>query len=116
MTPEVVIFAKGYSVMDPGGTTMRANCSCVLVKDSGVNIIVDTMTAWDSEIILKALEKEQLSPEDIHFVINTHGHSDHCGGNHLFLKAKHMVGDTISHRDMFEFHDFNGKVHERSVP
>lgn len=31
------------------------------------------------------------TPEDVDTVINTHLHVDHCGGNHLFSKAKFYV-------------------------
>jgi N-acyl homoserine lactone hydrolase len=34
-----------------------------------------------------ALKGEGLIPEDIHIVINTHLHDDHCGNNRLFVKA-----------------------------
>lgn len=51
---EVVILYDGYSKMD-GDDTMIANCTCTLIKGSHLgshNIIVDTMTAWDSHKIL----------------------------------------------------------------
>lgn len=47
---EVLILYDGYSKMD-GDDTMIANCTCTLVKGPQ-NIIVDTMTAWDSLKIL----------------------------------------------------------------
>lgn len=47
---EVLILYDGYSKMD-GDDTMIANCTCTLIKGSQ-NIIVDTMTAWDSHKIL----------------------------------------------------------------
>ncbi|CAG4979407.1 unnamed protein product [Parnassius apollo] len=84
---------------------MPANCSCTLITGLH-NVIVDTMTAWDSEKVLVALQKHNLVPDDIHYVISTHGHSDHIGNNNLFLKAKHIVGFSISHKDnyfMFPF-------------
>lgn len=46
-----------------------------------------------------------VSPDDVSFVINTHSHSDHIGNNNLFLKAKHIVGQSISYRDLYELHD-----------
>lgn len=45
-------------------------------------------------------------PEDVSFVINTHGHSDHTGNNNLFLQAKHIVGQSISFKNQYELHDF----------
>lgn len=50
---EVIVLFDGYSAMS-GKDQMSANCSCTLIK--GVNnIIVDTMTAWDSEKILTGM-------------------------------------------------------------
>lgn len=46
-------------------------------------------------------------PEDISYLINTHGHSDHIGNNNCFLKAKHIVGQSVSFKDQYELHDFN---------
>ncbi len=45
-------------------------------------------------------------PEDISYLVNTHGHSDHIGNNNLFLQAKHIVGQSVSFKDQYELHDF----------
>lgn len=47
---KIIILYNGYSTMS-GKDEMVANCTCTLVKGSH-NIIVDTMTAWDSEKIV----------------------------------------------------------------
>lgn len=47
-----------------------------------------------------------MEPDDINFVISTHGHSDHCGNNNLFLKAKHVLGQNISFGTEYQLHDF----------
>lgn len=43
-----------------------------------------------------ALSENNLTPDDIHYCISTHGHSDHIGNNNLFLKAKHFLGSNSS--------------------
>lgn len=104
MKNKVYILAEGYSRADSTDTDcMRANCTCCLVQtQSGRNIIVDTMTAWDGEVIVKALEKLGLRCQDIHFVVCTHGHSDHIGCNYLFQNAEwHFVGTCKSHADKY---------------
>lgn len=45
-------------------------------------------------------------PEDITYLINTHGHSDHIGNNNCFLQAKHIVGQSVSFKDQYELYDF----------
>ncbi|KAG7310937.1 hypothetical protein JYU34_003777 [Plutella xylostella] len=101
---EVSVLYDGYSNVDEEGY-MTANCTCTLVKGEH-NIIVDTMTPWDSDKIIAALKKHNLKPEDIHYVVSTHGHSDHTGNNNLFLKAKHIVGFSISFHDKYYLHPF----------
>lgn len=96
---EVHVLYNGYSEIIEQGA-MLANCSCTLLKGSP-NIIVDTMTPWDGENICKALQKLSISPEEIGYVICTHGHSDHTGCNYLFKNAKHIVGFSISHKNKY---------------
>ncbi|XP_053616451.1 metallo-beta-lactamase domain-containing protein 1 isoform X2 [Plodia interpunctella] len=102
---EIAVLFEGYSVMS-GKDEMIANCSCTLVRGDH-NIIVDTMTSWDSEKIINALKQFDITPEDIHYVVSTHGHSDHIGNNNLFLKAKHIVGFSVSHKDKYYSHAFD---------
>lgn len=100
----VDVLFSGYSKFQDG--KYLSNCSCVLIKGPP-NVIVDTMTAWDEQKILQALEQRSIKPDDIDFVVCTHGHSDHIGCNHLFKKAIHIVGYSISHKDTyFTDHDF----------
>ncbi|XP_047508438.1 metallo-beta-lactamase domain-containing protein 1 [Pieris napi] len=101
---EVTVLQDGYSYQN-SSSEMIANCTCSLI--TGVhNIIVDTMTPWDSEKILQSLEKHNLTCEKINYVISTHGHSDHTGNNNLFLKATHIVGWSISFKDKYYIHPF----------
>jgi cyclase len=53
-------------------------------------LIVDTQYAQLSDKILAALKK--LSPEPLHYIINTHYHADHTSGNENLRKA----GNTIA--------------------
>ena len=48
--PEIRVLFDGYSLMKDG--EMFANCSCTLIKGEK-NIIVDTMTAWDKDRLIK---------------------------------------------------------------
>ncbi|XP_046965899.1 metallo-beta-lactamase domain-containing protein 1 [Vanessa cardui] len=100
----VIVLYDGYSDLK-NELEMCANCSCTLIKGCN-NIIVDTMTPWDSDKIVSALKKEDVNVEDINYVISTHGHSDHTGNNNLFLNAKHIVGFSVSYRDNYYLHPF----------
>jgi glyoxylase-like metal-dependent hydrolase (beta-lactamase superfamily II) len=68
---------------------------CLLVQANGKNIVIDTglgekMTDkqrafWKMErargSVIDGLARVGLTPADIHLVIDTHLHNDHCGGN-----------------------------------
>lgn len=47
----VIVLYEGYSYIQNEYQAI-ANCSCTLVKSENVNIIIDTMTPWDSHKIL----------------------------------------------------------------
>ncbi|XP_076045412.1 metallo-beta-lactamase domain-containing protein 1-like isoform X2 [Oratosquilla oratoria] len=64
------------------------------------------MTAWDRSIVEEGVASHGLSCDDIGYAIATHGHSDHLGNLNLFLKAKHIVGFTISYQHEFFIHPF----------
>ncbi|XP_013135134.1 PREDICTED: metallo-beta-lactamase domain-containing protein 1 isoform X2 [Papilio polytes] len=102
---EIAVLFNGYSTMS-ANDEMTANCTCTLIKGAH-NIIVDTMTAWDSDKIISALKSHGVIPEDINYVVSTHGHSDHIGNNNLFLKAKHIVGFSISYKDKYYIFPFD---------
>lgn len=105
---EIIVLSEGYSYMDKDDdSVMVANCTCTLIKSHDCNIIVDTMTPWDGDLLLQRLQESNLNPDDIDWVVSTHGHSDHLGNNNLFLKAKHIVGTNISQRNHYFIHDFS---------
>lgn len=64
------------------------------------------MDCWSGPKLIAALQTHDLSPADINYVISTHAHCDHLGNNNLFLNAKHIVGETVSQKDQYFFHNF----------
>jgi glyoxylase-like metal-dependent hydrolase (beta-lactamase superfamily II) len=72
-----------YMLVGAGGNTT------VHVGDDGV-LVVDTKLPAASEVLLDAIR--QISSKPIRYVINTHWHGDHVGGNELIAKA----GSTIA--------------------
>jgi cyclase len=67
-----------YMIAGAGGNTT------VQVGDTGV-LVVDTQVAEVSDKLLAAIRT--LSPKPIHYIINTHVHDDHVGGNAKLAKA-----------------------------
>ncbi|XP_066145267.1 metallo-beta-lactamase domain-containing protein 1 [Euwallacea fornicatus] len=103
---QIIVLFSGYSEIQEN--TMNANCTCTLIKGPP-NCIIDTMTAWDGSKIIEALHKHEITPNDINYVICTHGHSDHIGSNHLFQNAIHIVGFSVSQRDHYSLSPDIGK-------
>ena len=54
------------------------------VGDEGV-LLVDTGAAGQAERVLAAIR--QLSDKPIRFILNTHAHPDHIGGNERLARA-----------------------------
>lgn len=60
---------------------------------------MDSGLAGEEEAIGQALAELGIRPEEIDCIVNTHSHSDHCGNNHLFSRAKSLAvkeGDVIA--------------------
>jgi mRNA degradation ribonuclease J1/J2 len=58
---------------------------------------------------IPAMKENLINPDDINYCISTHAHSDHTGNNNLFLKAKHIYGQSIFFEDKYYDHNFKGK-------
>lgn len=80
---------KGYYDIDP------LTSSVTLIQNQGLNILVDTGTPKFRPKILEKLSEHGLKPEDIHYVLNTHFHLDHCGNDPFFQNATVMIGRSI---------------------
>ncbi|XP_059483267.1 metallo-beta-lactamase domain-containing protein 1-like isoform X2 [Neocloeon triangulifer] len=88
-------------MIGPNGD-MHANCTVTFIKGCKFNILVDTMTAWDGEKLKRLLKEEvNVEPENIHYVVCTHSHSDHTGGNYLFRNATHIVGTSMNYGERY---------------
>lgn len=78
-----------------------------LIKENQKGIIIETNTNYAVPYILQELEKQNLSPDDIQYIIITHVHLDHAGGAGLLMQkcknaqllahpnaAKHIIDPT----------------------
>lgn len=57
-----------------------------LVQGDEQLVLVDSGVAGCHEAIVAALRAMGRTPEELAWIINTHGHSDHAGGNYRFHK------------------------------
>ncbi|KAK7486924.1 hypothetical protein BaRGS_00021895 [Batillaria attramentaria] len=101
---EVIVLKDGYSKLVQTGLR-EAGGSITLLKGPK-NIIVDTGSPWDRDVLLSGLKKHGVAPEAVHYVICTHGHSDHVGNLNLFQSCVHILSYDVCRRDQYMMHDF----------
>ena len=82
----VDILIKGY--YKPEGTRGHACSTVTLIEDKEFKVIVDPGTLSDPKILIEALKRRNLSPDDINVVFITHSHIDHYKYVGLFPKAR----------------------------
>ena len=103
---EIKILIEGYDREEDEGEF--ASCTVTLIKEKDLNVIVDP--GMDRKRLLESLEKENLSPNDIDYIILTHYHLDHVLLAGIFENAK-----VLDNTDTWSF---DGKIeeHEGKVP
>ncbi|XP_013772181.1 metallo-beta-lactamase domain-containing protein 1-like [Limulus polyphemus] len=106
MNYHIEVLKEGYSYLSRDKQSMVANGTSTLIKGPGVNILVDTMNAWNSQFLIEALKRNGIKCENVHYVVCTHGHSDHIGNLNLFQRATQIVGMSVSSGDVYQLHPF----------
>jgi len=100
---EVKILIEGYARKENG--VWFASPSTILIKDSGLNILVDP--GANKKLLLEALRKEKLRQEDIDIIFLTHYHLDHLLNIRLFPDKTVYDCDTINNNDKIETYSGN---------
>lgn len=106
---EVKILIEGYAREENSVET--ASSSVVLIKDSGLKILVDP--GANKQLLLEILSKEGFKPEDVDIIFLTHYHIDHILNIRLFPDKDIFDGNTI-YRDDKET-SFSGKIPNTNV-
>jgi glyoxylase-like metal-dependent hydrolase (beta-lactamase superfamily II) len=90
MLPIASLLKAGSLLRDEAGNILDARSSVTLIT-SGTMIIEDTGQKGEEWLLLDALARKGLRPEDIDLVVNTHSHPDHCSNNRLFYRAEQLT-------------------------
>ena len=103
---KVKVLIEGYAREE--GDYEIASCTTTLIQDKDLNIIVDP--GMNRKLLLDSLKKENLSINNIHYVILTHTHIDHCLLAGIFENAEIIDDSSV--------YSFEGKIrdHEGKVP
>jgi N-acyl homoserine lactone hydrolase len=86
-TVETVL--QGFGVRSDEGTL--GFCGVYLLRDNDRNLLVDVGHVGRRQLLLERLDARGLTPQDIHGVVLTHAHWDHCLNIDLFPKARIML-------------------------
>jgi len=84
--PQVIDYEHGISAIDSGYQPPMSVAIHMLVE-SGRAAIIDTGTNHSVPLVLEAMRRKGLRPEQVDYVILTHIHLDHAGGAGLFVRA-----------------------------
>lgn len=110
---EVIVLKEGYCRNGDSAGHFKASGSITLIKGEHQSVLVDTGNPWDTGELISELTRQGVTPNDINYVVCTHGHSDHVGNLNLFLQSTHIVGTDISFKDDYEEFEFKeGKPYE----
>jgi len=91
--PRVKVIKEGYLVRE-GATVLDASSSVTLVEVSGQRLVVDTGSPRAIPSTSAAFQRMRIPLDSVKFVVNTHLHSDHIGGNGMFANAR-VVAHTL---------------------
>lgn len=92
MTLSYEILVEGNNIRLDGG--FLGLSSIVLVEANETKILIDTGHHVTRMMLMKALDKRGLSPDEIDIVFLTHLHFDHANNIDLFTKSKILVSRT----------------------
>jgi N-acyl homoserine lactone hydrolase len=87
---EVKVLCQGRIVRD-GSAILEAHSSVTLVTWPEHIMIVDTSDGEYRPRVVDALSANEVDPDQVDIVVNTHLHSDHCSNNDLFGYAIQMA-------------------------
>jgi len=102
----VDVLIKGYETKTAEGKDCYSSTT-TLIKSDGKSIVVDPGQA-DPAILIIALEKHGLKPEDIDYVFLTHSHLDHSKNTAIFPNAKVVDAWGIRNHDIEDSHGGDG--------
>jgi glyoxylase-like metal-dependent hydrolase (beta-lactamase superfamily II) len=105
---EVIILRPGFVQQEHVGTEVmvRAGCTISLIR-AQENILVDSGGPSESALLVALLAAQSLHPQQIQYVIYTHGHIDHVGNSNLFPQATFIAGRDRAIGDRYAQLDYS---------
>jgi glyoxylase-like metal-dependent hydrolase (beta-lactamase superfamily II) len=101
---DAIVLVPGYVEALPGGRVHAGGTVTLITGDPSV--IVDTGAPEQQQQIVDALATHGVDPDEIQWVVNTHGHLDHVGNNNLFPQATFILDSDLAKDGEYWTHDF----------
>jgi cyclase len=73
---------------------LHAQVTCTVLLTGDGALVVDSLAFPSEAREVKAFIEEQLGPNSVRYLINTHSHADHVYGNSVFASAEVIAHDT----------------------
>lgn len=104
MPAEVKILVEGYTNADlVAETGEEKSCATItLVKEGDLVMVVDPGVLENQQILIDALENENLTVDDVNIVCITHSHLDHYRNIGMFPEAKILEYFGLWEKDTVE--------------
>ncbi|MEM4446984.1 MAG: MBL fold metallo-hydrolase [Candidatus Jordarchaeales archaeon] len=75
---------EGVFLVGGAGLSDDADCCVYLIDADGRLVLIDSGVGVNTELIVENIEDIGYSPENIEYLVGTHRHIDHIGGNRFF--------------------------------
>jgi len=104
MPAEVKILVEGFTNADSvvDASEEKTQPTITLVRDENIIMIVDPGIIESQQILTDALQKENLTVNDVNIVCITHSHLDHYRNIGMFPKAKTLEYYGLWHKNNIE--------------
>jgi len=68
-----------------------------IASEQGI-VVVDTESSWSLTAEIREVIAREFARDDFAYLINTHGHADHGGGNQVFRDAVIVPTNAVRRR------------------
>jgi N-acyl homoserine lactone hydrolase len=85
--PKVTVVREG-SLVRKGSVVLDASSTVTLVEVADQRLVVDAGSSRNVGVLSASFMKMGVPPDSVKFIVNTHFHSDHVGGNGIFPNAR----------------------------
>jgi cyclase len=91
-----------------------AICNAVIIVNKDDVLIVDSHVSPEAANVLLA-ELKQITPKPVKYVVNTHFHFDHTGGNQVFPPSVEIIGHELTRQTIVDKSYLQGRGYKKWI-